>query len=75
MLAILVPSHDVINIAVPSLEREQGMGMVIELAVITRNNITIDRYQFQHPFNLFSLEVATLRDEHLQFSIATTTNA
>ena len=47
------------------LEREQGMGMVIELVVVTRNNITIDRYQFQHSLNLFSLEAATLRYEHL----------
>ena len=47
------------------LEREKSMGMVIELAVITRNNITIERHQFQHPLNLLCLEAATLRDKHL----------
>ena len=65
MLTILVPSHDVINIAVPSLKREQGMSMVEELTVIVSHNITVERYQFQHPLKLISLKTASLRDEHL----------
>ena len=47
------------------LEREQSMSMMIELAVITRYDITIERHQFQHSFNLLRLEAATLRNEHL----------
>ena len=49
MLTILVPSHDVINIAVHSPKREQGMSMVEELTVIVSYNIAVERYQFQHP--------------------------
>ena len=57
------------------LERKQSMGMVIELAVISRNYITVERHQFQHPLNLLCLETATCRDEHLQFCTATPTDA
>ena len=48
-----------------SFEGEQGMGMVIELTVITRYDITVDRYQFQHPLNFLRLEATSFRDEHL----------
>ena len=75
MLAILAPSHDVINIAVPSLEREQSMGMVVELTIISRDHIAVKRYKFKHPFQSFSLKTTTLRNEHLQFCIATPTDA
>ena len=49
------------------LERKQSMSMLIKLAIITRNNITVERHQFQHSFNLLRLEATCFRDEHLQF--------
>ena len=57
------------------LEREQSMSVVVELTVITRNYITVERHQFQHPLNLLCLEAATLRNEHLQFGTTAPTNA
>ena len=51
------------------------MGMVIELTVISRNDITIERHQFQHPLNYLCLKTASLRDEYLQFGTAASTDA
>ena len=58
-----------------SFEGEQSMSMVVELAVITRNDITVERYQFQHSLNLLRLEAATLWDKHLQFGTTAPTYA
>ena len=57
------------------LKREQSMGMVIELTVIRKDHITVERHQFQHSLNLLRLKTTFLRYEHLQFSTTTPTDA
>ena len=47
------------------LKREQGMSMVEEFAVIVSYNIAVERYQFHHSFQPFSLKAAYFRNKHL----------
>ena len=42
IVTVLVPSHDIINIAGPSLEREQGMSMMEEFSVIVSYDIAVE---------------------------------